>query len=291
MARRELAFQVWDHLESGASIMTLGSELQIDDLSTLKRLGAELGAFRKGEDDGSIARKVGWAQKTVAQHRMWWRQYERNKHPRSLEIHFGEMTLLAAELRVMTLNPDVRRRPYTGDRSTWFLHGFDWRVSPIWWLAVVSPPVDLVGSFHAGHECLLSHLADSEFLKHYRELEAGAAALEKEWDKYLSHLDSVHADEFSRITDIIGEFFVDGTGHAPGEVVSRATVDELKEALSDCLNQIPALVDDFRGYHPALDTECDRLEHLLQQVYDALDPAVISLDIEKGECSRCSFQS
>lgn len=285
--QKELAHQIWYHLDNDLSAKEIVSIVKVVEIRTIERYSAILHGFRDGKSNQELSTPE-WDEDTIAERRSWWEDYERSKHGWSREVHLNSLAKSARLLRKKIINPELGFRVFKGKDSTWLLHDFDWRISPSWWLSIVAPSIDIISKSIPNHECLLSHLADSAFLKYYEELEAGAIALEKKWNEYCSRSGSLHADKRGKIIDTIDEFFIDGMNLVPGRALTKEQVDILKEGLSDYVGWIPVLIQEFQKYYPAFANDCRNLENLLQQAYDELDPDAISLDIEKGKCSRCS---
>lgn len=290
--QRQLAHQIWHLIDIGHTAEEICSAPEIPDevdVRTIQRYMAILHGFNAGKSDKELSTRE-WNEDTIAERRRWWENYERAKHGWSREVHLNSLAKSARLLRRKIINPELRFRVFEGKDSTWLLHDFDWRISPSWWLSIVAPPIDIISKSVPNYECLLSHLADSIFLKHYKELGAGAIALEKKWNEYCSRPTSTNAAKRKKIIETIDEFFIDGRNLVPGTALAKEQIDILKEILSDYIEWIPVLIKEFQKYYPAFANDCKDLENLLQQAYDELDPDAISLDIEKGKCSRCSSQ-
>jgi uncharacterized protein YukE len=286
---KEDAHTIWSMIESGTNNDDIVAVFPKVADRTLQRFRAVLNGFKAGKSDEELASGE-WNKDTIAERRGWYEDYKRSKHGWSRQIHLEELFKSAQMLRDRIINPNLRMRMFDNSQSTWFLHGFDWRITPYYWYAMVVPIDHYLDSWIPNAESLLSHLKNSDFLKHYEQLKKGVSELNSKLDDVVNKLNDRNPSIKGTRKDIeivISEFFVDGGNYIPGEKFTQDQVEALEEKLANYSEFMNFLIENFEKYYPELNQHCDELENLLQQVYDDLAPDTVSVQIESGRCSRC----
>jgi len=284
---KDVAFKAWSNLEDGVSPEQIALILPLEK-RTVERLRTVLNGLKKGMTNKELVTPE-WKEDTIIGLREWWEDYLRSKHAWSRQKHLGNMSEAARKLRSRIINPELRRRPFTQEKSTWFWSGFDWRLAPDYWFSIVVPLLDFVNVWIPDAESLLSHISDSNFMKHYKKLEEGTRELQVKLNEVTNTLkseDSFYADKLKEFDEILGVYFVDN--FVPDSFPSKETIDALIADLSGLEDFTADTIRKLEKSYVELDEHCNQLDNLLQQVYDDLNPDIIDLEIETGKCSRCT---
>jgi len=277
--------KVWDILDDNVLKATVVRELpsfeevdnsilvkapQVDRASILAHYGRKAPEKDSEEDTKRHRDDLGWSQK----------------------IHLDTLAESAQKLRSRIINPDIRKRPFTEEKSLWDWNNFNWRLAPSYWFLMVVPLLDevFISAWILNWENLLSHLADSRLKKHYDELEKSTDELQSKLNEFVAKLKSTDSrwwNEWGKFIDYLGTSFVDGRGFQPDVITQKKTIDEIADSLPVSNKFIEDTAKRFKEYYPNLDKHCDQLENLLQQVYDDLDSGTVSKEIEASKCSEC----
>ncbi len=289
MVNKEFALMTWECFDKRLTVDETCSHLDIDDSRTIERLRAEIKGFREAKSDQQLSRITGWVEKTIKIHRMWWSDYERSKYPWSRPKHLEALAESAQKLRSRIINPELRQRPFTQNKSIWYWNDFDWRIAPDYWFTMMTPLLDFIDAWIPNAENLLSHLSSSNFMAHYRELEDGTRKLQVRLNEMTSRLkeeDPSYGDKLEEFQETLGIYFVGN--FTPDEIPPKDTIDALVQGISHLGNFMADTIESFENSYLDLDKHCNQLEKLLQQVYDDLDPDIVNFEIEIGKCLRCT---
>jgi hypothetical protein len=205
--------------------------------------------------------------------------------------HLDSIMEDAQKLRGRIVNPNLGLRIFSEEeKSTWFFQGFDWRLAPFYWFSVVAPLLEFADRWIPNFENLKLHLADSDFLKDYKHLKDDTISLASDIDKFAdSQKEGNHSwyEKWEKFNDYLDIFFIDGRQFKPDTIPSHDVVKQLIYDLSDLGNFFNETEDKLKEYYPDLEKKCEKIEILLQHVYDDLDKNKIALDIKKGKCPQC----
>ncbi len=279
---KEVAHRVWAYLEDVIDLEIIFLIAPIDE-RTVERLRTVLNGLKAKKTNKELATPE-WKEDTIAGLREWWEDYLRSKHKWSRERHLERLAESVTKLRSRIINPEIPRRLF-GGKSAWFWSDYDWRLFPDIWFAVVCPYLVFLDAWIPNFNNLLSHLSDSGFLRHYKELREGCLELRNELNRQFEKLkkqDASRAINMDELDTALGILFVDN--YVPDQPPTEEDIANLPDK-KFCTETI----EELRKLIPDLDKKYDKLEHKLQQMWDDLDPDPIDLIIENGKCSRCSY--
>jgi hypothetical protein len=292
---KEITFKVWSYIEDGESLKFIADTSLGAEPRTIERLSAVLTGFKNGKPNDDLATPE-WPNSKVIELREWWEDYLTYKHAWSRKIHLDSLMQDAQKLRSRTINPNVNMRIFTditNEQSTWFYGGFDWRLTPLYWFDLVVPVIELADAWIPNFANLKSHLSNGSFLRHYAELSLEVEQLHgkiSEFSDGLRENNPTWYDKWNNYEEYIEYFFVDGKEYKPDVIPSPDIGQRLIDNFSYLGNFLSETAIRLKQYLPDLDKKCDRIEDLLQKVYDDLDKDCIAQDIENGRCPRCSYK-